>query len=122
MSDNNGWPDKPGVPLNPERDGWHWISLLGGKDNAQVIEWFSDAMRWDETDWTTEDFGLHTRYLGPCIGPAAERAQLQAENARLRAALTEVMVWINEWEPAFIQDEEWRETKRMVRAALGEKE
>jgi hypothetical protein len=43
------------------------------------------------------------------------------EIERLRAALTEVMVWINEWEPAFIQDGEWRETKRMVRAALGEK-
>ncbi len=47
---------------------------------------------------------------------------LKAENEKLRAALTEVMVWINEWEPAFIQDGEWRETKRMVRAALGEKE
>ncbi len=44
------------------------------------------------------------------------------EIEKLRAALTEVMVWINEWEPAFIQDGEWRETKRMVRAALGEKE
>ena len=44
-----------------------------------------------------------------------------AEIEKLREALTEVMVWINEWEPAFIQDGEWRETKRMVRAALGEK-
>jgi len=76
MSDNNGWPGKPGVPLNPERDGWHWISLLGGKDNAQVIEWFSDAMRWDETDWTTEDFGLHTRYLGPVLTPAEVDARI----------------------------------------------
>ena len=78
MSEDNTWPDpaRPGAPLNPERDGWHWISLLGGKDNAQVIEWFSDAMRWDETDWTTEDFGLHTRYLGPCLTPAEVDARV----------------------------------------------
>jgi hypothetical protein len=44
------------------------------------------------------------------------------EIEKLRAALTEVMVWINEWEPAFIRDVEWMETKRMVRAALGEKQ
>jgi hypothetical protein len=78
MSDNN-WPDpaRPGVPLNPERDGWHWISLLGGKDKAQVIEWFADAMRWDETDWTTDDFGLHTRYLGPILTPAEVDARVK---------------------------------------------
>jgi len=85
MSDN-GWPGTPGVPLNPERDGWHWISLLGGK-NAQVIEWFSDAMRWDETDWTTDDFGLHTRYLGPCLTPAEVAARIaQARRDALEEA------------------------------------
>jgi hypothetical protein len=50
--------------------------LLGGKDNAQVIEWFADAMCWDETDWTTEDFGLHARYLGPCLTPAEVEARI----------------------------------------------
>ena len=54
--------------------------------------------------------------LGGLLMEAADEIE------KLRAALTEVMVWINEWEPAFIQDGEWRETKRMVRAALGEKE
>jgi hypothetical protein len=78
MTDNNGWAGRPGVPLNPERDGCHWISLLGGKDNAQVIEWFSDAMCWDKTDWTTEDFGLHARYLGPCLTPAEVDALMEA--------------------------------------------
>ena len=61
------------------------------------------------------------RRINSSITPPKEIV-LQAENEKLREALTEVMVWINEWEPAFIQDEEWRETKRMVRAALGEKE
>ena len=77
MSENNGWPGKPGVPMNPERDGWHWIFLLGGKDNAQVIEWLGPEIGWDETDWTTEDFGLHARYLGPCLTPAEVDARVK---------------------------------------------
>jgi hypothetical protein len=54
-------------------------------------------------------------------GCIVERDAFKDEIEKLRAALTEVMVWINEWEPAFIQDGEWRETKRMVRAALGKR-
>ena len=97
MSDNNGWSGKPGVPLNPERDGAHWISLLGGKDNAQVIEWFADAMCWDETDWTTEDFGLHARYLGPCLTPAEVEARIATAH---KDALEEAaLVAENEPEP-----------------------
>jgi len=30
MSENNGWPDKHGVPLNPEMRGWHWLYLYNG--------------------------------------------------------------------------------------------
>jgi hypothetical protein len=91
MSENNGWPGKPGVPMNPERDGWHWIFLLGGKDNAQVIEWLGPEIGWDETDWTTEDFGLHARYLGPALTPAevdarVKEAQLNALEEAARAA------------------------------------
>ena len=91
-----GWPGEPGVPLNPERDGWHWISLLGGKDNAQVIEWFSDAMRWDETDWTTDDFKLHTRYLGPCLTPAEVDARVkQARRDALEEAARRILIYFN---------------------------
>ena len=75
MSDTkNGWPDKPGVPTNPERDGWHWVSLLGG-DYPQIMEWFSDAMVWAE-DWTVDACALHLRYLSPILTPA-EVAALQ---------------------------------------------
>ena len=94
---NNGWLGKPGVPLNPEKDGWHWVSLLGGR-HPQIIEWFSDEMEWDG-GWTTEDFGQHFRYLGPCLTPdqatalQARVAELErlAENANqcLKAALND---------------------------------
>jgi hypothetical protein len=88
MSENNGWPGKPGVPMNPERDGWHWIFLLGGKDNAQVIEWLGPEIGWDETDWTTEDFGLHARYLGPALTPAEVDARLEQSNEAWRDVIT----------------------------------
>ena len=71
----------------------------------------------DEMDNNISHPGQPTHDRGKPIGPPQT-----TEIEKLRAALTEVMVWINEWEPAFIQDGEWRETKRMVRAALGEKE
>lgn len=64
---NNGWPGKPGVPMNPEKDGWHWVSLLGC-DHPQIMEWFSDAMVWAD-DWTVEACAKHLRYLGPCLTP-----------------------------------------------------
>jgi hypothetical protein len=52
---------------------------------------------------------------------AAERDALKAENEKLQDALRAVMCWINEWEPAFLQDEEWYETNMLVQDTLGEK-
>ena len=26
----NTWPGKPGVPMNPEKDGWHWLKTPDG--------------------------------------------------------------------------------------------
>ena len=83
----NGWPGKPGVPLDPEKDGWHWVSLLGDR-HPQIIEWFSDAMEWDG-GWTTEDFGQHFHYLGPVLShDEASALQKRCEEAAFeRAAL-----------------------------------
>ena len=77
---SNGWPGNPGVPRNPERDGWHWVSLLGG-ECPQIMEWFSDSMVWAD-DWTVEACALHIRYLGPCLTPD-EATALQARVAEL---------------------------------------
>ena len=78
MSDNNGWPGKPGVPMNPEQNRWHWLSLLGGKDNAQALEWLDPEIGWENTDWSTEDVGLHARYLGPALTPAEVESRIAA--------------------------------------------
>lgn len=53
MSDNNGWPypARPGVPLNPDQERWHWLktSYLGpcftpAEVEARVKEAQRDAM------------------------------------------------------------------------------
>jgi len=78
-----------------------------------------------------------------CRAAAAEIEKLRAQNERLatsnhaylsnyqeaadeieklREALRAVMCWIDGWEPAFLEDEEWYETNMLVQEALGEKE
>lgn len=50
-------------------------------------------------------------------------AERDEEINRLRVVLEEVMGWIGEWSPSFVQDDEWFNTRNRVRAALnnGEK-
>jgi hypothetical protein len=90
----SGWPDpdKPGVPLNPEKDGWHWLADPASTQFYfwhRPVKWIGEIESWlfggcvtwremNETGW---------RYLGPCLKPA-EADALRAENARLREALT----------------------------------
>jgi len=92
MSDAS-WPDpeRPGVPLNPERDVWHWIDDGRGPECAEFLP---IAGTWVKVG-TEVEYGLNYaarwRYLGPVLTPA-EVAAAVAE-AR-RAALEEVArVW-----------------------------
>ena len=86
----SGWPDKdkPGVPLHPERDGWHW--LFDPENNKSYPEvWVAEIGAWAVGDaWTPRivaETGLY--YLGPVLTPD-EADALRAENARLREALS----------------------------------
>ena len=64
MSENNGWPGKPGVPLNPEREGWHWLCAKLG--DPEPFYWNGNF--WPGSDqWSTITFSQSTRYLGPCL-------------------------------------------------------
>ena len=102
-------PDKPFVPLHPEKNGWHMLHIPGNP--AQLYQWLADEKGWllsrpglraTITHWPEE-----TQYFGPCLPPAdydALKADLthwqecchafefdlqsaRAENARLRLAL-----------------------------------
>jgi hypothetical protein len=57
-------------------------------------------------------------YLETARNCLDERDILRAENARLQKVLTNVMEWINNWDPNFVQDEEWGATRDEVRAVL----
>ena len=88
---NNGWPDRPGVPLNPERDGWHWVEDTVDGVGTGHIEAVYYAV-WDVPIWYRSGKGSpitkpkEWRYLGPCLTPE-EIAAKDAEIARLRADL-----------------------------------
>ena len=91
---NLPYPDKPGVPLNPEKDGFHWIK--GWNETPFVAEWFVDQ---------SEDFGGYYgwhdgadnpqgivaqgwSYLGPCLKPSEVAAQIeQARREGVEAAM-----------------------------------
>ena len=55
--------------------------------------------------------------VGRAIADEDVRALLN-ERDTLRAALNEVMQWIHEWEPPFLQDDEWTATDMLVHQAL----
>ena len=92
----SGWPDpdKPGVPLNPERDGWHWI--VGWSDKLFVAEWDSDEKDYVWFDGGDAPSGMVENgwtYAGPVLTPA-EADALRAENARLRETLENSAIMI----------------------------
>jgi len=93
MSENNGWPERPGVPLNPERDGWHWLRRRA--NGAASVWWWIDGdgdgdFSWYEDDDGDPDFmARQFDYEGPCITPAEHAAALAAEYKRGQEAMRE---------------------------------
>jgi hypothetical protein len=100
--DNNNWPDpaRPGVPLNPEKGGWHWLLANTNKGpqpdaacwDARLDRWFvqgcEDAFRPNQImnrGWLG--------YLGPCLTPAEVEARVA--QAR-RDALEDCAKWHDE--------------------------
>jgi hypothetical protein len=97
---NNGWPGKPGVPLNPERDGWHWLVCPLKHDvfprfwraagEAQNCRW---AAKWlySRNDWNPKE----CTYLGPALTPA----EVEARVAQARRDALEEAALVAEDEP-----------------------
>lgn len=64
-----GWPDaeRPGVPMEPEKDGWHWLQCENGPPEAHA---------WSYSNWESGGCGVPLvrnpcwRYLGPCLTPS----------------------------------------------------
>ena len=82
---NNGWPGKPGVPLNPGLPGAHW--LKGCTEDAWMYDgdngWWGPGYS-HKLDAETVAAGY--AYLGPCLTPDQAMA-LAARVAELEKAL-----------------------------------
>jgi hypothetical protein len=73
----DSWPDpeRPGVPLNPEKDGWHWLKESG--DDPTPYYWCPGFNNWHlrgDDDygggWKTPEFtSRYYSYVGPCLTP-----------------------------------------------------
>ena len=94
MTEQNpgGWPDaaRPGVPANPERDGWHWLRRAS---DGQIIctKWSAEQGGWVDgvtlSPASVVEFGV--TYLGPCLTPA-EVSDTLAEIDGLWVALNDM--------------------------------
>lgn len=70
------WPDptRPGVPLFPEQDGWHWLRVFG----RATIEWWSaDKQAFD--NHYDPDYAI---YECACLTPTQINEMLAAEQER----------------------------------------
>ena len=93
MDDPNGWPDaeRPGVPLSPEVDGWHWLRRgeqvwpfhwVGGDEPGGCADEGCDP---DCADTDPETMVRYwKRYLGPCLLPSEVAARVAEAEARGR--------------------------------------
>ena len=117
MTANNGWPGKPGVPMNPERDGWHWVKTERGlapwrwKENPESIMW--------EFGWEAGDGVISPAYfaaLGPCtyLGPVLTPDEAAALQKRCEEAERTAQKRCEEAERTALQAAEChaRETRR----------
>ena len=77
-------------------------------------------MTWNRLLDVITNAGAPEEPSNPTDLPAAIRriTEQQQEIAKLREALTEVQQWINNWDPAFIYDDEWSATAKKVAEAL----
>jgi hypothetical protein len=73
MTERNGWPCQPGVPMNDESNGWHWVCghspaekphpQFWSRHSSGLFSWWSGRM------WREDAAARHWRYLGPCLTP-----------------------------------------------------
>jgi hypothetical protein len=96
MTDQNGWPSKPGYPLNPERDGVHAIDV---DDDVWLSGWDSKTNVWDfgctGTHIDAASFAQHCaeqgyRYLGPICTPDEVAALVETARREEREACAKV--------------------------------
>lgn len=90
MSDTNGWPDvtQPGVPMNPDVDGWHWVELAQTQPPAPYF-WNAEYQDWKGRDWMWMEAEHLCIYCGPCLTPSEAQQRERAAAAAVWMAARE---------------------------------
>jgi hypothetical protein len=95
--DNNNWPDpaRPGVPMNPEVSGCHWVTHPADEqsDNGKMAVYWNGVGYWflPGVAWKLEPVEMEKyKYHGPALTPAEVDARVK--EAR-RDALREAALW-----------------------------
>jgi hypothetical protein len=76
-----------GVPLHPERGGWHWLLNTNGVGDPFPMLWDAGGQMWDAGDagWRlAEDIAIRWTYLGPCLTPTESAALADAAAAEMK--------------------------------------
>lgn len=93
----NTWPDpaRPGVPMNPEQDGWHWLKRISNGWET-LAKWDNDWNGNDDFWWNLPGYSDPERvaksfyYLGPVLLPdeaaALQKRCEEADRTALQAA------------------------------------
>ena len=88
----NGWPnpDKPGYPVDPETDGWHWLENAKGVPWPWI--WCAKDHEWENGEFvmTPEVLALH-KYLGPALTPAEVVDVVDAIGEAAAEAMTAIL-------------------------------
>jgi hypothetical protein len=83
MTGNNGWSGKPGVPLNPEQSGCHWVTHPADEQNGNgkmavywngLGYWFLPGVAWKLKSVEMEKY----KYHDPALTPAEVDARIAA--------------------------------------------
>lgn len=105
MTNPGNWPDpeRHGVPMFPEQDGWHWIDT-GLASGMRPLFWQSKSKSWFASADTCANRWKHTdswKYHGPCLTPAQISDMLAAERERSAKACDAERI------PDFSMPEQW---------------
>ena len=83
MIDNNGWADQPGVPMNPEQSGFHWVTHPADEQSGNgkmMAAYWNGAGLWFYPSLGREieppEMGVY-RYHGPALTPAEVDARIE---------------------------------------------
>ena len=103
----NGWPGKPGVPLNPNQSRWHWLKGAASLSTPRPYLWevFLGSGRWADERLNDPVILAEMEYIRPALpyGLTPEEATaLQARVAELEAE-TKKAKFIHQYEVKELQ-------------------